>query len=64
MKIENIEQLRSSQETLDSYRLQRANDLLEQVERLKEIDAKNDPRLQIEVSMGLIALYETLHKFL
>lgn len=56
--------MRHSQEVLDRYDLQRINDLLEQVERLKEIDTKNDPRLQIAVSMCLIALYETLYKFL
>ena len=38
--------------------------LLEQVERLKKIDASGDPRLQIDVSMAIKELYGTLSEFL
>lgn len=64
IKIENVEQLRFGQEVLDNYHLQRVNDLFEQVERLKAIDTRGNPRLQIDVGMAIISLYEMLARFL
>lgn len=51
---------RYTETTQKEYHLQRANDLLEQIERLKGIDAHENPELQIKVSLAIKELYETL----
>lgn len=56
--------MRCDQDVYEHYQLQRVNDLLEQVERLKQIDASGDPRLQIDASMAVTELYTTLSEFL
>ena len=48
------------EETQEKYFLQRSNDLLAQVERLKQIDTRSDPELQIKVSLAIKELYEAL----
>ena len=61
MKIERYEQLGKA-ETQQAYLLQRTNDLLEQIERLKAIDTTENPRLVIAVSQELRSVYETLDR--
>ena len=48
------------EETQVKYFLQRSNDLLAQVEHLKQIDTRSDPELQIKVSLAIKELYEAL----
>ncbi len=48
------------EETQEKYFLQRSNDLLTQVEHLKQIDTRSDPELQIKVSLAIKELYEAL----
>ncbi len=48
------------EETQEKYFLQRSNDLLAQVEHLKQIDTRSDPELQIKVSLAIKELYEAL----
>lgn len=61
MKIERYEQLGKA-ETQQAYLLQRTNDLLEQIERLKAIDTTENPELVIAVSQELRSVYETLDR--
>ena len=61
MKIERYEQLGKA-ETQQAYLLQRTNDLLEQIERLKAIDTTENPELVIAVSQELRSVYETLER--
>lgn len=61
MKIERYEQL-GKPETQQAYLLQRTNDLLEQIERLKAIDTTENPELVIAVSQELRSVYETLDR--
>lgn len=56
MKIERYEQLGKA-ETQQAHLLQRTNDLLEQIERLKAIDTTENPRLVIAVSQELRRMY-------
>ena len=49
-------------ETQQAYLLQRTNDLLEQIERLKAIDTTENPELVIAVSQELRSVYETLDR--
>ena len=48
------------EETQEKYFLQRSNDLLAQVEHLKQIDTRSDQELQIKVSLAIKELYEAL----
>ena len=48
------------EETQEKYFLQRSNDLLAQVEHLKQIDTRSDPELKIKVSLAIKELYEAL----
>ena len=52
--------MEQSTELRNSFYLQRTNDLLEQIERLKAIDASGEPQLQIEASLAIKAIYEAL----
>lgn len=61
MKIERYEQLGKA-ETQQDHLLQRTNDLLEQIERLKAIDTTENPGLVIAVSQELRSVYETLDR--
>ena len=61
MKIERYEQLGKA-ETQQAHLLQRTNDLLEQIERLKAIDTTEKPGLVIAVSQELRSVYETLDR--
>ena len=61
MKIERYEQLGKA-ETQQAYLLQRTNDLLEQIERLKAIDTTENPELVNAVSQELRSVYETLDR--
>ena len=61
MKIERYEQMGKA-ETQQAYLLQRTNDLLEQIERLKAIDTTENPELVIAVSQELRSVYETLDR--
>ena len=61
MKIERYEQLGKA-ETQQAYLLQRTNELLEQIERLKAIDTTENPELVIAVSQELRSVYETLDR--
>ena len=49
-------------ETQQAYLLQRTNDLLEQIERLKAIATTENPELVIAVSQELRSVYETLDR--
>lgn len=62
MKFVSYEDMRDNNEKQQAYILQRINDLLEQVERLKAIDSSQDPRLQIKVSLAIKDIYEMLEK--
>ncbi len=59
MQLNDYEQ-RFNETTQRAYLLQRTNDLLAQIEQLKQIDAHKDPELQIKVSMAIKELYESL----
>lgn len=60
MKYETYKQMTEDYEFRGQYLLQRTNDLLEQIERLKAIDTTGDPRLQIEVSQAIERAYQVL----
>lgn len=59
MQLDDYDQ-RYTETTQKEFYLQRTNDLLEQIERLKRIDVQESPELQIKVSLAIKALYETL----
>lgn len=60
MQYETYKQMNEDDSLKEQYFLQRTNDLLEQIERLKAIDTSKDPRLQIDVSQAIELAYQTL----
>lgn len=60
MQYETYKQMNEDDSLKEQYFLQRTNDLLEQIERLKAIDTSKDPRLQIDVSQAIERAYQTL----
>lgn len=62
MRFASYEDMTRNRERRQEYALQHINDLLEQVERLKAIDASQDPRLQIEVSLTIKDIYAALEE--
>lgn len=61
MRYETYKQMTEDVECRERYSLQRINDLLDQIERLKAINAM-DARQQIEVSLAIKTIYEALEK--
>ncbi len=62
MRYETYKQMTEDSNLKEQYLLQRANDLLEQIERLKAIDTIEDPRLQIDVSLAIEQAYQVLNE--
>lgn len=60
MRFASYEDMTGSAKKRQEYALQHANDLLEQIERLKAVDTSQAPQLQIEVSLAIKDIYEAL----